>query len=257
MIIEFKIILLASLVWFCCPAVIAQEPPVETSISDAQETIIEEITVIGQQLLYSLKFEAIRAEDLKFELFNSLNSTDDFDITCEMRAPINSHIKRRFCDVNYMKEAQADDVRDFLNFGGWIRSDLQLAVEFTSKTKALNKEMIDLAVKHPELATAMIRAHELKQRYHAERREKFKDSIFIGHPEPEENIVDVNELGIWEIAFLDHKSGAMTEEIWDGWDRWYKTLFHKESYRTLWASSNRENYTEEFIEYVNAIISEE
>lgn len=232
-----------SLFWLICLPLLAQELPVKThSPGDAQEQNIEEITVIGQRELYSLKMEVIRAEDLKFEIFNSLNSTDDFDITCERHASTGTRIQNRFCDVGYLKKARAEDARDFLNFGqGYrVRTEQQLAVEFAAKTKALNKEMIALAVEHPELATAMVRANELKQRYLTERREKYKNSIFIGHPKPEKNIVVLNELDMLHISFLDHKRGKMTDEIWDRWDKWYRFLFRKESYRTMWASANRE-----------------
>ena len=64
-------------------------PPAEyTFDSDAREYILEEIIVKGGSILSSMRIEMIRAEDLKIEIFNSLNSTDDFDITCEWRAPI-------------------------------------------------------------------------------------------------------------------------------------------------------------------------
>ena len=51
--------------------------------SDAQEWILEDTIVTGQRLLSSLRMEGIRAEEIKFEIFNSLNSTDEFDITCK------------------------------------------------------------------------------------------------------------------------------------------------------------------------------
>ena len=51
-------------------------------------------------------------------------------------------------------------------------------------------EMVELGTKHPSLAKAMINEYELKQRYIVERREKFKDSILIGHPGPEEYFGD-------------------------------------------------------------------
>src|SRR4030043_1973908 len=106
-----KIVLLIFLSWFWSSGIPAQEPVMETSTdSGAQEYILDEIIVIGQSL-HTLRMEMIKAEDVKFEIFNSLNSTDDFDITCEYVAHtyLNSRIKRRECDVGYMKKAQAED----------------------------------------------------------------------------------------------------------------------------------------------------
>ena len=117
MAMQARIVLLFSFFWFSCSLPIAQELPTKKSMnSDKQEQILEEITVMGQKELYSLKMEVIRAEDLKFEIFNSLNSTDDFDITCEMLAPINSHIKRRYCNVGFIKKAQAEEARKALDY---------------------------------------------------------------------------------------------------------------------------------------------
>ena len=279
---KVKTKLFISFIWFYCSTLIAQGIPVETAgPGDVQEQNVEEITVIGQKELYSLKMEVIRAEDLKFEIFNSLNSTDDFDITCEMLAGTGTHIKYRVCDVNFIKNARAEDAQRLLDSVlrtsgitlnteqgdsiatggsidlGLIRSEQQLAVQFAPRYKALNKEMIALSVEHPELAAAIIRANELKQRYLAERRNTFKDSVLIGHPEPEENAVVISEIDIFHISFLQHKRGEMIDEIWDRWDKWYRMLLHKESYRTMWASANQKNYAKEFVHYVNTIISEE
>src|SRR4030042_1201305 len=179
--VKFKIVLLIFLSWFWSSGISAHEPVIEKSTdSNAQEWIMDEITVIGQSL-HSLRMETVRAEDIKFEIFNSLNSTDDFDITCEYVAHtyLNSRIKRRECDVGYMKKAQAEDAYLYMILGIIPRSDLQLAKEFAHKAEALKKEMVELSLKHPSLAKAMINEIELKQRSIVERRGGFKQRLFI------------------------------------------------------------------------------
>ncbi len=214
---------------------------------------MKDIIVVGERSLISLQMEVYQAEDLKFELFNSLNSTDEFDITCEMRTPLGTRIKQRFCDVGYMKKARAEDVAKFVYMGFPPRSDFQLTVEFAPKTEALNKEMVELGTKYPSLAKAMINEYELKQRYIVERRERFSDNILIGHPEPEEYFGD--ELKFLEVAYIAHNNGIMEEEIWRYWDRRFRSIIHQEPYRSLWLSSKSETYANEFIAYVNAILS--
>jgi hypothetical protein len=255
MAVKSKIVLLIFLSLFWSSGISAQEPLIETSTdSDAQEYILEEITVIGEKSLLSLEIEAVRAEDLKFEIFNSLNSTDEFDITCKYKAPLGSRIKGRVCDVGYIKKARAKDASLYMFTGILPRSDFQLAVEFAHKTEALNKEMVELGIKHPSLAKAMINEYALKQCYIVERRERFKDSILIGHPEPEEYFGD--ELKFLEVAYLAHNSGMMEEEIWIYWNKRFRSVIHQEPYRSLWLSSNSETYADEFIAYVNTILSE-
>ena len=234
-------------------------PPTEyTFDSDAREYILEDTIVTGS--LLSLKREWFRAEDLKFEIFNSLNSTDDFDITCEWRAPLGSRIKRRVCDVGYMKKAREKALQESLGYSVFLggaamlgTSDFQLAIENAPKTEALNKEMRELAVKHPSLAKAMINEYELKQRYIVERRERFKDSILIGRTEPEEYFED--ELRFLNIAFIAYNDGMMEEHVWHYWDKRFRSIIQEEPYHALWLSSNTETYAEEFVAYVNRILS--
>jgi hypothetical protein len=265
MAMKSKILLLIFLSWFLSPGISAKETLKGASTdSDAQEYMLDEVIVTGDSSLHSLEMEMIRAEELKYEIFNSLNSTDEFDITCKWYTSLGSRIKKWGCDVGYMKDARTEDARYMLyheilrDKSGWLIPDIQRTVELAHKTEALNKEMIELAVKHPELATAMIRANELKKLYEAERRKRFKNnklSILAGNLESDENDVILNEIDIYEKAFIDHNRGAMPDEIWERWDSWCKTKFQRESYRKLWASANHDKYADEFIGYVNIIIS--
>lgn len=237
----------------------AQETSNENSNnSDAQEYMLDEVIVTGDSSLLSLRMEVYRAEEYKFEIFNSLNSTDEFDIKCKWYAPTGTRIKQWVCDVGYMKKARYEDARDLLDSGLPMRSDGQIVLENAQKTEALNKEMIALAIKHPELATAMVRANELRQLYKAERRKRLEGSMFrhlAGNPEPDENDVFLSEIDIWHSVFLDHMKGALQENIWKSWDSWCKNKLQIKSYQKLWESANRDKYVDEFKVYVNAIIS--
>jgi hypothetical protein len=234
-------------------------PPTEYAFdSDAREYILDEIIVKGGSVLSSLRTEMIRAEDLKFEIFNSLNSTDDFDITCEWRAPTGSIIRRRFCEAGYMKKARAEDARLFMDNMQYDtefnhRSEQDLALELAHKTEAFNKEMVELGSKHPSLAKAMINEDEIKQRYIVEQRERFKDSILIGCTEPEECFGD--ELKFLNVAYLAYNNGMMEEERWHYWDKRLRSIINQEPYRSIWLSSNTETYTDVFVAYVNRILS--
>jgi hypothetical protein len=114
--------------------------------------------------------------------------------------------------------------------------------------------MIELAIKHPSLAKAMINEYALKQLYDAERRERFKDSILIGHPEPEEYFGD--ELKFLEFAYLTYNDGMLEEDIWNYWDRRFRSVIHQEPYRSIWLSSSSKTYALKFMSYVNAILWE-
>jgi len=238
------------IVVFVC-VLICSESAFAQQDKDLQTWEMDEILVIGERSLKSLRKEVYKAEDIKYKLFNSLNSTNDFDIKCKWEAltQYNSRIKRRFCDVGYMNKARREDL-----YRGILRSDFQLAVELAYKTEALNKEMIELAVKHPELAKAMINEYEIKQRYILERRERFKDSILIGHPKPEKYFKD--ELKFLDVAYVAYIDGMLEEEKWNYWDKRLRSVIHQEPYRSIWLSSNSKTYAMKFIAYVTAILSE-
>lgn len=237
-----------------------KEIPVD---SDTGEFILDEIVVKGDSSLTSLRKEVIRAEDLHFETFNSLNSTDDFDIACKLRAPMGSLFKHRNCEVEFMRKQKAIDAYMYLTRGHPYRTEGQLVIEFASEYKELKKEMIDLTYQYPELAAAMIRALKLQQLFEAERRNRFKDSKLrylagMGdNQEPNEQDVVLNEFDYWQRVFKDHGRGAVQDEVWERWDRWCRNKIHTKYYQKLWDSKERGRFTPEFTAYVNTIISAE
>ena len=259
MAVRSRVVLLFFLSCFWSSGISAQEPIMETSIdSDAQERILDEITIIGQSL-HSLGMKMNKAEEIKFEIFNSLNSTDDFDIKCEYVAhtQYNSIIKRRECDVGYMKKAREEDARLFMDSVQYDlpflhRSEQRRAVELADKTEALNKEMVELGMKHPSLVKAMVDEIELKQRYIIEQRERYKDSILIGHTKPEDYFGD--ELKFLDFAYSAYLDGMMEEGIWNYWDRRLRSVILYEPYRSIWLSSNKETFAAIFMAYVNGIL---
>jgi hypothetical protein len=121
----------------------------------------------------------------------------------------------------------------------------------------MKQEMVDLALKHPELATAMIRAHELRRLFEEKPERTFKDSIMIGHSEPVEQKQIVNEFDLWQSVFVHHMRGSMPDDIWERWDNWCKNMLQNDSYPKLWVSTNKGKYVNEFKAYVNTIISGE
>ncbi len=231
--------------------------------SDTREYTLDEMIVKGEKILPSLRMAILRAEDLKVEIFNSLNSTDDFDIACEWRAPLGSNLRRRECDVGYMKKAHTEDTSRFMDnfFMDYMvgytqfqpRSDYQLLKEFDQKTEALNREMVELGRKHPSLAKAMINEYELKQRYIVEQRKRFKDSILIGRTAPEAYFGD--ELKFLNIAYLAYNDEMMEKEIWSYWDKRLRSIIHREPYRSIWLSTDIKTFADVFVAYVNRILS--
>lgn len=223
-----------------------------------KEYVLDEIRVTADSSMRSLRKEVYMAEEVKFEIFNKLNSNDDFDITCERRIPTGSILRGPWnCDVGYMKRARSEDMHLYFHFNVTPRSDEILSNQFADKQRALKKEMIDLAVKHPELATAMIRANEVRQLYEEEHKKRYKNSIMIGHPEPVDKKEIVSEFDYWQSVFVYHVRGEIPDDIWSRWDSWCRNKLQRNSYKKLWASAKKDKYADEFKSYINTIISGE
>lgn len=225
---------------------------------ELKEYMLDEIEVSTDGSMHSLQMEVIRAEEQKYDIFNSLNSTDEFDIECKWYAPLGTRIKKWGCDVGYMKRAGAEDARDFLQHGTPVRSHQQRAIELANKTRALNKEMIYLAFRHPELAEAMIRANELRLLYKEEAIKRYKDSIFVGTPKSDKKHVTGNGFDFWEFwqnAFHFHNKGDMPDKIWEVWDDMFRKKLFLKIYRNNWKSINHDKYSDEFTSYVNKVMS--
>ncbi|NLD35363.1 MAG: hypothetical protein GX654_00665 [Desulfatiglans sp.] len=249
-----KIVLLICVSWFLSSGIYGDEATENTSTdNDLTEYVLPQITVIGDTSMGSLERDVIEAQELKFKVFNNLNSTRDFDIECRWRELQNSRIKKWVCEVGYLREARYDAIRDWIEKGIPIPSDGALLVQYADKGRALNREMNALATQYPEMALAIVNAHELEELYKEEVVKRYKDSIFVGDP-PKSNL-RLNKIDIWEAAFQDHKKGLMSDEAWARWDRMYRKIFKLPSYQNMWTSVNHKKYSGEFVAYVNTIVA--
>ncbi len=70
---------------------------------------IEEIVVYGSKSLLQFRLDLYKAEEAVFDLFNSLNSDDEFDIHCHKEMFIGSRLQRRVCKPNYVDLLTAEE----------------------------------------------------------------------------------------------------------------------------------------------------
>ena len=89
-----------------------QTAPVE-EVKEAPSDTLEEIIVYGQRSLLEFRLDLYRAEVNFYDLFNSLNSDDEYDVHCYREAPTGSHIRRRICRANFEKELTGEAVLDW------------------------------------------------------------------------------------------------------------------------------------------------
>ncbi len=69
--------------------------------------VIDEVVVQGQRSLGSFRRELMRAEDVVFSTFNSLNEDDGYDIVCRREVRIGSQIPFRTCKARLYFDARS------------------------------------------------------------------------------------------------------------------------------------------------------
>ena len=65
-----------------------------------------------------------------------------------------------------------------------------------------------------------------------------------------------NAFNAWEFAFITHDNGMMNEDIWNGWDGFYRTELKQMGYLWFW-NQGREGFSPEFRSYVDSILAED
>lgn len=154
-----------------------QSPAEEQSPAEVPGEM-EEVTVYGQKSMLSLERAMIEAEDRTFELFNSLNTDNQYDIVCYKKAPLGSHIKRRYCYPNYVIDLM-DEAASVWSAGARMNNfpdSVPIMNRTKEKKKAKNLREIwgSLAAEHPEMLNAVKTHAEAKQTYVSEREKRCK-----------------------------------------------------------------------------------
>jgi hypothetical protein len=125
---------------------------------------IEEITVVGERSTLFLLQEIKDAEVMMYDIFNDLNSTDDFDVNCRNVTYTATLIPTWECDAGFMSRDRFQSTQDFLQFGFIQKTDEELYWENRDKVESLNAEMLSLAKENPGLAEAMLDLNAKRQR---------------------------------------------------------------------------------------------
>ena len=138
----------------------------DEEMQEAPPEELEEIIVYGQRSLTELRLKMFWAEEEFYDLFNSLNSDDEYDVHCYREKPTGSHIRRRICRANYEDGITADDATSAaLRLGAGSRIAL-----IRYKERLLDREMESLLSEHSELLRSLQEFVEAKHKFDVERK---------------------------------------------------------------------------------------
>jgi hypothetical protein len=153
------------IVFLACSAIAAAD---DSATPVVEEDEIEEIIVYGGRTLVGLRLDIYRAEDDFYELYNSLNSDDEFDVRCFKRAPTGSHIRKRVCQAEFVSAIYAEASQNFRV--GFV--DTISYGQIQRKDKKMRKEMEELAATNAAFAAALAAISAATERYESEKRRR-------------------------------------------------------------------------------------
>jgi hypothetical protein len=115
------------------------------------EEAIEEIVVYGERNIVLLRADVRIAADSFYELYNSLNSNDEYNIECRREFNIIRHRNERVCMTRFARKTQARDVQEMISSGfGWTENK-PTYVRVKQKEELVRQEIARLLTENPEL----------------------------------------------------------------------------------------------------------
>jgi hypothetical protein len=143
------------------PALAQQEAASAPPVAD-----VEEVIVPGRKP-ENLRVEIERLEVAVYDRFNTLNSSDEFDIHCLEQAPTGSNIPLRTCAPNFVIQAESKSAETMLTDGRAGAGNNNRPAEHTmlmqEKSRKLTAEMQRVARGDEQLLRDLVRLDQLKQ----------------------------------------------------------------------------------------------
>jgi hypothetical protein len=152
----------------------AQNEPPATETAEQQEPV-EEVIIHGRRTLFGLRRELEVAREHVWDIFNEINSNDDFDISCMNAARTGTRLTKRTCRPQYADtatsragKALARRVHQCDPTSGTYGICLEMAMQnggseaqaeigrIAIMDKRLDEEFRRLARERPELAAAIL-----------------------------------------------------------------------------------------------------
>jgi hypothetical protein len=168
------------------PAAARDEPSgrevAPAGVAEREPRTMEEITVRGEKSLATLRLELNAARARVYDVFNEINSSDEFDITCRTRARMGSRIPQFECAPRFVSDATRKAVGGFqhtyLSPAMGTRGTMEYLMgmsEVHYKNALLTKEISRLAQESEEFRRAILELERLESQYDDAHRERFAD----------------------------------------------------------------------------------
>jgi len=135
----------------------------EAGVARSPPDVGDVVQVEGQHVA-ALRAEIQQAEQILYNRFNAINSSDEFDIACDYQVQTGSKMPRRVCRANFWGTSQARAAHEGVlrQQGAANLGSAQFEAEARGKQQELAAEMRRLVTTDPELGQAAFRLGELQ-----------------------------------------------------------------------------------------------
>jgi len=148
---------------------------IESTPTEESSETIDEIVVRGHKTLISLKYEMNDAEELLYDVYNLLNSNDDYDIHCYKEARTGSKIMQRVCRPQKLGKILAGESQKMLRGEPYVFPTQEIKEMY----EAMFAEMSELASKNPEYLKALQDFYSKKQTWESEHKRRCEGRFLI------------------------------------------------------------------------------
>ena len=149
------------------PFTLAQPVATDDQSGKAQETI-DEIIVYGDMSLAQLRRQMHKASEAFFDVYNDINSDDQFDILCDYETRLGVRRRKHVCRPRFALKAESRETSAFMLSGGSIQRSTgpgagfnpgygyvtPIAKRVYEKEAEMWQEVSELLTKHPEFQVA-------------------------------------------------------------------------------------------------------
>jgi hypothetical protein len=147
----------------------------DTGPTEESSEPIEEIVVRGYKTLIVLQHEMYEAEEALYDIFNSLNSNDDFDIRCYKEAATGSKLKTRVCKTQKLGKILAEQTQAMMRGEPYVFP----AAEIREMNERMLAEMTEMASERPEYFNALVKYTETRQTLESEHKRRCEGRFLI------------------------------------------------------------------------------
>jgi hypothetical protein len=145
--------------------VVAMAFPLAASAQDGK--VDDEVVVVGNKSISTLRKEVYEAEADFYALYNTLNDEPDFDVKCYYETATGTHVKNHVCRAKFIADSYAKHAAR--NGNDLSRVAAQTDPALTEKTAQFEEKLTDLVNTNAELQAAFLSYNEARATFFAAR----------------------------------------------------------------------------------------